>query len=146
MHNQPSVLHYFKILSKWLKFRMKTMLFVFILRSVISTKRIGIYKFGTEIDNYRMLNVKHFKFWNFWNSRTYFQRSKHHLVLNFIYFSSLFYIFLVSWGNMAISWNKTKSQNLVAVTWSAVFIMVLLLIFKFRGSAYILIGRIVLYD
>lgn len=62
MHNQPSILHYCKILSKSLKFRMKTMLFVFILRSVISTKRIGIYKFGTEIDNYRMLNVKHFNF------------------------------------------------------------------------------------
>lgn len=64
MHNQPSILHYCKILSKSLKFRMNTMLFVFILQcgSVISTKRIGIYKFGTEIDNYRMLNVKHFNF------------------------------------------------------------------------------------
>lgn len=47
LHYQPLILHYCKILSKL----MKTMLFVLTLRSVISTKRIGIYTFGTEIDN-----------------------------------------------------------------------------------------------
>lgn len=46
------------------------MLLVFNLRSVNSTYRIGIYKFGTEMDisNVKRKALLHLKFWN---SRTY---------------------------------------------------------------------------
>lgn len=46
------------------------MLLVFILRSVNSTYRIGIYNLGTEMDisNVKRKALLHLKFWN---SRTY---------------------------------------------------------------------------